>query len=106
MGVERAPEVVHHPLADARSEIFLRVGADCTHYRDRQRGDGGEFQYRQPVRADERHNLVVDPTVRVGLAGLQNIVEDNLYGPGLQQVGGAFANHGKHAHRQRLRMWS
>src|SRR6185369_12396359 len=29
--IERAPEVMHHPLPDISSEIVHHVGTDCTH---------------------------------------------------------------------------
>ena len=47
--VERAPQVVPHPLADARRQILFRVGADGADDRDdRHRGDG-EIQRRELV---------------------------------------------------------
>ena len=52
MRVKRAPQVVHHPLADAGGEILFGVGANCVHESDGEHGDGGKLQNRQPIGAD------------------------------------------------------
>ena len=44
--IERAPQVVHHPLADAGGKIFFRVGAD--------RADNGDHRHRQHREVQDR----------------------------------------------------
>ena len=49
MLVERPPQVVHHPLADAGGQIFFRVGADRSHDRDHRHRQHREIQHRKFV---------------------------------------------------------
>ena len=44
MRIERLPQIVHDPLADAGGKILFGVGADGVEDRDHQDGDGGELQ--------------------------------------------------------------
>ncbi len=44
VGIERAPQVVHHPLADAGGQIFLGVRTDRSDDGDHQRRDRSQLQ--------------------------------------------------------------
>ena len=98
VGVERPAQIVHHPLADAGGDVFLRVGADRADGGDCQHGEGGELQNRELVRAGGGEDQLVQPSVR-GLR-LQHVVEDHFQRPRLRQVRGAFHEYGHDAYYQ------
>ena len=98
--VQRPPQVVSHPLADARGQVFLEVGADRADDRnERDRGDG-EVHDRAGVLAEQPGH---DPAEhRRKLLRLQNVVDDDLDGPRLEDVRERFAQHGDQRDGQRL----
>src|SRR5215470_4113580 len=83
---------MHYPLTDTCGEILLRVRAQRTHNGYGQRSHGCQPQNGQRVVADSGSDQLVQPSVSAQPAGLENVVEDNLQGPGLKQAGGPFAN--------------
>ena len=103
VGIKNAPEVVRDPLADAGCDVLFDVRADGVENGDSEHGDGGEFEDRVFIGAGHIGNEVVQPTVR-GLFRLQNAIEDNLDGPGVQQIGDTFAGHRREADDQQFPM--
>ncbi len=98
--VQGAPQVVHHPLAGAGGEIFLGVGAGRPENGNHQRGDGGEAQNRQRVGSGGGDHQVIQPAVSLRRARLQHVVEDDLQGPWLEEVGNGFADHRQEPERE------
>ena len=98
--VERPAQVVSHPLTDARGQVFLEVGADGADNRnDRDRGYG-EVQNRIVVLAEQPGHDSAKPSGK--LLRLQNVIDDNLDRPRLENVRERFAQHGHQRERQRL----
>ena len=98
--VQRPAQVVRHPLADAGRQVFLEVGADGADNRnDRDRGDG-EVHDRVGVLAEQPGHDSAEH--RRKLLRLQNVVDDDLDGPRLENVRERFAQHGHQRDGQRL----
>ena len=98
--VQRPAQVVPHPLADARRQVFLEVGADGADDRnDRDRGHG-EVQNCIVVLAEQPGNNSAQPSRK--FLRLQNVVDDNLDRPRLENVRERFAQHGHQRDGQRL----
>jgi len=75
MRVERAPQIVHHPLADGGGGNILSVGTKGSYYRDGYGCHGGKPQDRHRIGPGDGKNMLVQPAVLSLLMGPENIVE-------------------------------
>jgi hypothetical protein len=104
VSVDRAPPVVHYPLAHTGGEPGFGVGADRAG--DGQCREGRELQRAKPVAAEHGYHQVVQPSVSLRGAGMKNVVENNFQGPWLQPVGRTLADDHEEAHRQGAPVWA
>lgn len=100
MRIQPQPEIVHHPLTHTGGQIFFRVRTQRTHYGDGQSAKRGDLQNGEAVAASQRRNHASQPSTR--MFGFQDVVDNQLQGPGLQQVRGAFADRRQQGDGQRL----
>ena len=98
--IDGAPQIVSHPLTHARRQIFLQVSADGADDRDERDGGDREVQRRVFVPGEQ---AVHDRAERSRqLLRLEDVVDDHLDRPRLENVGDRFAEHRQQRERQRL----
>ena len=98
--VEGPAQVVPHPLAHAGRQVLLEVRADGADNRDARHGGHGEVQHGiRALAEDPGHDAAQEPRQRLRL---QDVVDDDLDGPRLENVRERLAQHGDERQRQRL----
>ena len=98
MGVDGAAQIVRDPLTHVGSEVFFGVGAQRIRNGNDQDGDAGEDENIARRRTCGGADEMVQPTVMV--LALQQVVENDLQGPGFEQAGDAFPCDGEQSKPQ------
>ena len=83
--VQKEPEIVRDPLADAGRQIFFDVGADAADDRDEHDHGERELQERRLAAAEGADDGRVEQSGQAFT--LQDVVDDDFQGPRLEHVG-------------------
>jgi hypothetical protein len=98
MVIEQVPEVVHHVLADRCRKVLLDVGCHGTARGNSQHRDNRPIEQRGMGGIDADH--VREPSRK--RLGADDMVEDDLERPRLEQIGATLHQHRGERHQQQL----
>lgn len=97
--VERAPQVVHHPLSDVRGQVGVQIGTERAEDGDRPGRKHRDIQDRERAAADPADHRHQPPGQG---PGLKQVVQHDLERPGIEQGRRRFARHGDQRERHGL----
>ncbi len=91
MGIQGAPQIVHHPLAYTRGQILLTVRTQCAQQSHDDQRDRCKIEQGDLVVASEGRRKGTEP-FRQRL-GLEQVIEYQFQGPRFQQVRDRYAQY-------------
>src|SRR4051794_17288815 len=103
-GIEHLTKVMHYPLSDAGCEVLFGVGTDRVKNRDDEHGDGSDFEHPITIAAGQGYEKVVQPSV--GALVADDVVENDLQRPRIEQIGSAFSDNGEQSQGKSFAMWT